>query len=84
MIVESANWIKAVRIEGSDPTVGDHLRLVNQYLQVGLTIVIFALAFPTIYVAHKVTKDLGWGVYKKIGSSVAIEGICIYYETLSV
>lgn len=75
MVAESANWIKATRVIGSEPTEEDRLRTINQYLQIALSIVIFVLIFPTIYLAHKVTKDLGWGVYKKLGSSLAIEGI---------
>jgi hypothetical protein len=82
MVAESANWIRAVREIGNTSTEEDHLRVINQYLQIALAIVIFILTFPTIYIAHKVTKDLGWGVYKKIGSSLEIEGMCILQPLL--
>lgn len=52
----------------------DTLRLINQYLQIALSVIIFLFIFPTFWVANQITKDFGWGVYKKIGSSIKIQG----------
>lgn len=52
----------------------DKLRLINQYLQIALSVIIFLFIFPTFWVANRVTKDFGWDVYKKIGSSIKIQG----------
>lgn len=52
----------------------DTLRLINQYLQIALSVAIFLLIFPTFWVANRITKDFGWDVYKKIGSSIKIQG----------
>jgi hypothetical protein len=50
------------------------LRLINQYLQIALSVIIFLFIFPTFWVANRITKDFGWDVYKKIGSSIKIQG----------
>lgn len=76
MVAESVNWIKTTAIipEQNDPEM-QNLRLINQNLQITLGCIVLALIPFTFIVARKVTKDFGWDVYRKIGSSIKIQGI---------
>ncbi|CAO3625549.1 unnamed protein product [Mucor fragilis] len=76
-MAKSVNWIKMMNsMENIYPISSDYdkLRLINQYLQIALSVIIFLFIFPTFWVANRVTKDFGWDVYKKIGSSIKIQG----------
>lgn len=70
MIVESHNWLTATNLSNA-PVL--HEQLVNLYIQITLSCVEFILLIPTLYTAHKVVKDFGWLVYKKIGSSIELQ-----------
>lgn len=65
--------MRAIEAAGNNSDY-DTLRLINQYLQIALSVAIFLLIFPTFWVANRITKDFGWDVYKKIGSSIKIQG----------
>jgi hypothetical protein len=54
--------------------VDKNLLLIDRNLQIALSVIVFLLIFPNLWVAHfKLTKDFGWGVYKKIGGSVMLQ-----------
>ncbi|KAI8375798.1 hypothetical protein BD560DRAFT_391930 [Blakeslea trispora] len=55
--------------------VYDPLKLENMYLQIALTVVSAAFMVPIIISAYKVSKVIGWQVYKKIGSSIELQGM---------
>ncbi|KAL9556754.1 hypothetical protein MBANPS3_001735 [Mucor bainieri] len=77
IMAKSVNWIKMMNsMEDIYPVSpeDDKLRRINQYLQIALSVIIFLFIFPTFWVANRVTKDFGWDVYKKIGSSIKIQG----------
>ncbi|OAD03703.1 hypothetical protein MUCCIDRAFT_163258 [Mucor lusitanicus CBS 277.49] len=81
LVAESVNWIKMMNsMEDIYPVSprDDNLRLINQYLQIALSVIIFLFIFPTFWVANRVTKDFGWDVYKKIGSSIKIQANTVY------
>jgi hypothetical protein len=85
MVVESVNWIKsAINVEYPNDFELEKLRLINQNLQITLGCIVLALIPPTFFVARKVTKDFGWDVYRKIGSSIKIQGkviSCLHCHT---
>ncbi|KAF1798728.1 hypothetical protein FB192DRAFT_1392983 [Mucor lusitanicus] len=87
LVAESVNWIKMMNsMEDIYPVSprDDNLRLINQYLQIALSVIIFLFIFPTFWVANRVTKDFGWDVYKKIGSSIKIQEMYIHLQWLSL
>ncbi|KAG2236072.1 hypothetical protein INT48_006088, partial [Thamnidium elegans] len=60
LVIESRNWA----------SFGfDSLKLENMRLQIALTSVFFLLSIPVIIAAYKSSKEIGWEIYKKIGSS---------------
>ncbi|GAA5806765.1 hypothetical protein MFLAVUS_000113 [Mucor flavus] len=60
LVMESRNWASFSF---------DSLKLENMRLQIALTVVFFLLSIPVIIAAYKSSKEIGWEVYKKIGSS---------------
>ncbi|KAI8886470.1 hypothetical protein K501DRAFT_331251 [Backusella circina FSU 941] len=71
--VESVRWADIDQRDYS-------LLMINRNLQIALSVIVFLLIFPNLWVAHfKLTKDFGWGVYKKIGGSVMLQRI---YKTV--
>lgn len=77
MIIESLKWIQVSQTFEMDklfPEELEPLKYTNLYLLIALSCISF-LAIPvTFYSAIKVAKDFGWDVYKKIGSSIKIQG----------
>ncbi|KAL9560103.1 hypothetical protein PS6_000437 [Mucor atramentarius] len=87
IMAKSVNWIKTMNRMEDIYTLfpeDDKLRLINQYLQIALSVIIFLFIFPTFWVANRVTKDFGWDVYKKIGSSIKIQEMYIHLQWLSL
>lgn len=70
MIFESIRWLKIT--EGATESV-TKLKHINLYFQISLCCIEFLLLIPTLYTAYKVIKDFGWLVYKKLGSSIALQ-----------
>lgn len=66
LVVESRKWTS----DSFEP-----LKLENMRLQVVLTIIFFILSVPVIIFAYKSAKIIGWQIYKKIGSSIALQGM---------
>lgn len=67
MIVGSVRWLSS----SADGVA--HLKQVNLNIQIALCVVEFLLMIPTLFTAYKVIKDIGWQVYKKIGSSIELQ-----------
>ncbi|KAI8638937.1 hypothetical protein BD408DRAFT_422326 [Parasitella parasitica] len=86
LVAESVNWIKVINNSRSaiEHPEYNNLRLINQHLQIALSVSIFLLIFPTFWVANRITKDFGWDVYKKIGSSIKIQEMYIDLQWLSL
>lgn len=82
MMAESMNWSKAMQVSMLSNKISDKLRSINFILQIILGSISLILIVPTFIVARKVTKDFGWDIYKKIGSSLEIQGTyyieCLY------
>lgn len=76
MIVESVNWIKSTTetFHVVDPLFQE-LQKINQNLLIALGCIVFSTILPTYIVTRKLTKDFGWDVYKKIGSSIRIQSM---------
>lgn len=77
MIIESIKWIETDKILESNrfiPEWLEPLKYTNLYLLIGLSCILFFIIPATFYAAVKVAKDFGWDVYKKIGSSITIQG----------
>lgn len=77
MIIESTKWIKSdeqVKEDEALPYGLETLKYTNLYLLIVLSCIAFLIVPVTFYSAVKVVKDYGWDVYKKIGSSIKIQG----------
>lgn len=79
MIAESVNWIRAM--QETSTVTSDRLRSTGLTLQIVLASISFIVIVPTFLLARKVVKEFGWDVYKKIGSSLQIQGkqITMFY-----
>jgi hypothetical protein len=57
----------------------EKLIFINIVLQIAFSAVLFIFSIPTLWFAYKVKKDFGWGVYKKIGSSLKLQSECTFF-----
>ncbi|OBZ87801.1 hypothetical protein A0J61_04150 [Choanephora cucurbitarum] len=68
LVFESSKWI----------IFYNPLKLENMHFQIALTVIFAVLTVPVILSAHKASKVIGWQVYKKIGSSIEMQGKLVY------
>ncbi|KAI8368021.1 hypothetical protein EDC96DRAFT_506080 [Choanephora cucurbitarum] len=65
LVFESVKW----------NTYYEPLKQENMHFQIALTVIFAVLTVPVIFSAHKSSKVIGWQVYKKIGSSIELQGM---------
>lgn len=71
MVVESIKWKDYLKLISAEKYI--LLAEINRNILIVLGCVVLVIVPLTIITAKKATKDVGWDVYKKIGSSVDIQ-----------
>jgi hypothetical protein len=52
---------------------GAETSTIIEIMQSVFTGSLILLTFPALWAAYKMSKDFGWGVYKKIGASLDVQ-----------
>ncbi|KAI8886819.1 hypothetical protein K501DRAFT_269409 [Backusella circina FSU 941] len=53
--------------------IGFHIQGIVTYIQFAFSCSLIVLTPPALWAAYKMSKDFGWGVYKKIGASLDVQ-----------
>lgn len=81
--------VEFFKLASQDPPQVLWLSTLNKDMQLAFSCTIFVLVIPTIWVAKKVEKEFGWGLYKKLGASMHLQSkffppLCIACVTYCV
>ncbi|KAI8891092.1 hypothetical protein K501DRAFT_328217 [Backusella circina FSU 941] len=76
--------VEYFKLTHDDPPEVIGFSILNKNMQLGFSCTIFVMVIPTIWVATRVEKEIGWSLYKKLGASMELQKMFKAVQCLSL